>query len=188
MPCLRLPRPPAVLASVLAAGILLAAAGCAGHITPLGPEPPQPSHLGSPIVLQAMSVRYPAPAGGCSVGFTKLSGSNTSLCGRPLGAPVTITTAAVSPVSTSEPHPPPGQPAGPPVYQINVILPAADWAALTAVTTKAYNARGALEVKVADKGWDDPMVDQPLTGGGLQIILLSMNQARQLYRLLVPSG
>jgi hypothetical protein len=58
------PRPPCVLASVLAAaGIMLAVAGCS-HITPLGPDAaatlPPPRHLGSPMIVQVMRSRPPA--------------------------------------------------------------------------------------------------------------------------------
>ena len=60
------PRPASVLASMLAAGLMLTVASC-GHLTPLGPDAaataPQPSHLRSPIVLRAMSVQPPTPAG-----------------------------------------------------------------------------------------------------------------------------
>jgi predicted small lipoprotein YifL len=62
------PRLSSVLAAMLAAGLMLAVAGC-GHLTPLGPDAaataPPPSHLRSPLVLQAMRVQPPAPAGGC---------------------------------------------------------------------------------------------------------------------------
>src|SRR6185295_17915879 len=61
------PRPAPVLASVLAAGLMLTAASCS-HLTPLGPAAPQPHHLRSPIVLQAMRVQNPTPAGGCPAG------------------------------------------------------------------------------------------------------------------------
>ena len=48
------PRSSSVLASVLAAaGIVLTVASCS-HVTPLGPTPPPPRHLGSPIVLRAV--------------------------------------------------------------------------------------------------------------------------------------
>ena len=71
------PRSASVLASMLAAGLVLTVVGCS-HLTPLGPDapaaaPPPPSHLRSPIVLTAMRVQPPAPAGGCPAQFTMIS-------------------------------------------------------------------------------------------------------------------
>jgi hypothetical protein len=43
-------------------------------------------------------------------------------------------------------------------------------------------------ISVAGKLWEAPQVRQPFPGQRLQITLLSRNQARQLYRILVPSG
>jgi hypothetical protein len=74
------PHPPSALASVLAAaGIVLAVAGCTGHITPLGPDPaatmPQPHHLRSPLILQDMLTQgLVPPPGGCPAGWVTLSG------------------------------------------------------------------------------------------------------------------
>ena len=86
MPFQPSPRPASVMAGVLAAGLMLTAASCSSHITPLRPTAPQPSQLRSPIVLQAMRVRNPTPAGGCPAGFTKLSAPGQSPgCYRPLG-------------------------------------------------------------------------------------------------------
>src|SRR5258705_11427898 len=120
------PRRASVLAGVLAAGLMLTVAGC-GHLTPLGPDAaataPPPSHLRSPIVLQAMRVQPPAPAGGCPARFPMISlpGTYPRVCGRPVGTPVTLTSAAVSPVSSFRPRTPPGQVApGPPASPIMV--------------------------------------------------------------------
>jgi hypothetical protein len=76
------PRPWAVLASVLAAtGLTLAVASCSG-ITPLGPDPagtmPQPYHLQSPIILEAMRDQPGTTAGGCPAGYVALQGDNSS--------------------------------------------------------------------------------------------------------------
>lgn len=204
MPAQRPPRPPSVLASVLAtAGIMLAVASC-GHILPLGPDAaanlPQPHHLRSPFVLEAMRVQPPTPAGGCQAGYTALPGANpvavpagrphrahvdgavvVSQCYRKTGTPVTITSAAVSPVSLQKP--PPGQKA-PTQYDFVITLPAADVPALTAVTTTAYHARGALAISVAGKTWALPMTLAPLTHGQFIIMLPSRNEALQLQRIL----
>ena len=107
------PRLSSVLASVLAAGVMLTVASCS-HLTPLGPDPaatmPQPHHLRSPFILQDMRIQPPAPAGGCPAGWVALPGGGSpSTCYRTTGTPVTITSAAVSPVSSFRPPPPPGQ-------------------------------------------------------------------------------
>jgi len=185
-------RPWPVLASVLAAaGIVLTIASCS-HLTPLGPDAaatmPPPRHLGSPIILQVMRSQPPTPAGGCPAGWTAVPapGAAPSPCYRPVGTPVTITSAAVSPVSLSRQTPPPGQPAGPTSYEFTVAVPAADVAAVTAVITQAYHSRGALGVSVAGKTWTAPQVAGPFPGRQLQIALPSRNQALRLYHILVP--
>jgi hypothetical protein len=185
------PRPAPVLAGLLAAGLMLTVAGCG--VTPLGPDAaataPPPSHLRSPIVLRAMSVQLPTPAGGCPAGFTMISvPGNPGACVRPLDAPVTITSAAVSSVSSFQPRTPSGQAAGPPAYQIMITLPAADVAAATAVVTTAYDSRGGVDFSVAGRSWSLPMVLRPFRSQQLSVALPSKNQALQLYHLLVPSG
>ena len=186
------PRPASVLAGLLAAGLVLTVAGC-GHLTPLGPyapaAAPPPSHLRSPIVLQAMRVQPPTPAGGCPARFTMISvPGNPGECARSVGSPVTITSAAVSAVSSFQPRTPSGQPQGPPVYQIMITLPAADVTAATAVVTTAYDSQGGVDFSVAGRTWALPMVFRPFRSQQLSIALPSKNQALQLHRLLVPSG
>jgi hypothetical protein len=186
------PRPASVLAGLLAAGLMLTVAGCG--LTPLGPDAaasaPPPSPLRSPIVLQAMRVQPPAPAGGCPARFTMISvPGNPGECARPLGTPVTITSAAVSAVSSFQPRTPSGQVVqGPPVYQIMITLPAADVAAATAIVTTAYDSRGGVDFSVAGRTWALPMVFRPFRSKQLSIALPSKNQALQLHRLLVPAG
>ena len=186
------PRPASVLASMLAAGLMLTLAGC-GHLTPLGPDAaataPPPSPLRSPIVLQAMRVQPPAPAGGCPARFTMISvPGNPGECVRPLDTPVTITSAAVSSVSSFQPRTPSGQAQGGPAYQIMITLPAADVAAATAVVTTAYDSRGGVDFNVAGRTWALPLVFRPFRSQQLSIALPSKNQALQLHRLLVSSG
>ena len=187
------PRVSSVLASMLAAGLMLTVASCS-QLTPLGPDAaataPKPSHLRSPIVLRAMSVQPPTPAGGCPARFTMLSvPGNPGECARPVGTPVTITSAAVSAVSSFQPRTPSGQVApGPPSYQIMITLPAADVAAATAVVTTAYDSRGGVDFSVAGRTWALPMVFRPFRSQQLPIDLPTKNQALQLHRLLVSSG
>jgi hypothetical protein len=214
------PRPSSLLASVLAAtGLLLAGAGCSG-ITPLGPDAaatlPQPHHLRSPIILEAMRNEAGAAGGGCPAGYVALPGDNSSqsviagpvrsvvsagsspaptsasatlvpTCYRQVGTPVMFSSAAVSSVSlVSNPKPPPGQPAPPVQYGFTITLPAAAVPTLTAVTTTAYRAHGSLAITVAGRTWALPLVAGPFTTRDFQISL-PRSQALQLQRLLIAS-
>ena len=184
MPFPFLPRPAPVLAGALAAGLVLAGAGCS-HITPLGPTAPQPQQLRAPIVLQAMDVRDFMPSTGqCPAGYTRLSAPGQSAaCYQPLGAPVTFTSAVVSPGPTA------GPPNTPPTeFGLLIGVPADDRAELTAVTTQASNVQGAVDISVAGKVWGLPLAMAPLTRGVFTIMLPSKNQANQLQGILVPSG
>lgn len=116
MPVQSPPRPPSVLASVLAAaGILLAVTGCSG-IAPLGPDAaatmPPPRHLGSPIVLQVMRVQPPNSTGGCPAGWAAVSlpagGGPSVAAGAVVGRP-----RRVVPQGASAPPPPAASPAPP---------------------------------------------------------------------------
>lgn len=174
------------------AAIVLAVAGCS-QVTPLGPvapaTTPPPRHLASPIILQPLRSHSPAPAGGCPSGwFTISAPGSAGTCYRKLGAPVTITSAAVSPVTTYRPTPPPGQQAQPAQYGFRVAVPAADVAAVTAAIKRAYDAGGALAINIDNKTWEAPQVIQPFPGRQFQIALPSRSQAIQLYRILVPLG
>ena len=187
------PRPASVLAGMLAAGLMLTVAGC-GHLLRSGrmQRPPRRRRAicGHRSSCEAMSVQPPTPAGGCPARFTMISvPGNPGECVRPLGTPVTITSAAVSAVSSFQPRTPSGQVApGPPSYQIMITLPAADVAAATAVVTTAYDSRGGVDFSVAGRTWALPMVFRPFRSQQLPIALPSKNQALQLHRLLVPSG
>jgi hypothetical protein len=184
------PRPSSVLACVLAAAsIVLTVAGCTSHLTPLGPTPPQPRHLGSPIVLQAMRSQPATPAGGCPAGYVTLSAPgnpHTGLCYRKLGTPVTLTSAAVSPGPVAAPAD--NQAPANKASALLIAVPVADVAAVTAVIKQAYDSRGAVDISVAGKTWADPEVIKPFPGQQFEIALPSSNQAQQLYRLLVPSS
>jgi hypothetical protein len=180
-----------VLASVLAAGLMLAAAGCSGHITPLGPDPaatrPQPRQLRTPIVTEAMLVQQPAPPGSCPAGFTRISAPITSdRCYRKLGTPVTFTSAAVTLVQPRNVPGEPPEPSGMTGLVFN--LPAADVATLTAITTTATDSQGAVEISVAGKIWALEMSMAPLTHGQFEIVLPSRNQALQLERTLTSTS
>jgi hypothetical protein len=104
-------------------------------------------------------------------------------CYLPVGRPVTITSAAVSSVTTDRHQP------GPSSYGFVVAFPTTEVPALTALIRQAYDSGDALGMSVAGKLWQAP---QPrLRFNSLraeQINLLSRAQAVQLYRLLVPSS
>jgi hypothetical protein len=185
MPFQHPPRPPSVLASVLAAaGIVLAVASCT-TITPLGPSGPSsvappavpPPPLRSPFILEAVRIQAPA-SGGCPSGSVALSGG-PGQCYRQLGTPVTITSAYVGSVVTGTSRIPPGQ------YGFWVTLAAADLPALHALTTAAYDAQGFLDISVAGQTWLLPRVRQPFTGP-LEMVLPAKDQVLLLHRLLFP--
>ena len=181
------------------AGTVLATASCASHpaATPTPTETgtgnpvatsapagtvPQLRQLGSPIVLKAMLGQAPSSAGGCSAGFVTLSGpgAGPGQCYRQIGSPVTITSAAVSlvqPTSSS------GQAPG-----LLITVPPADRAELAAITSKAYESQGFVDISVAGKAWAVPEAMAPLTGGQFSIQLQNSNQALQLQGILIPSS
>jgi hypothetical protein len=104
-------------------------------------------------------------------------------CYRAVGTPVTITSAAVSSVTTNRNQP------GPAWYGFAVAFPTADVPALTAVIRQAYDSGDAVGMSVAGKLWQAPQPRRKFIAlRAEQINLLSRNQAFQLYRLLVPSG
>jgi hypothetical protein len=173
---------------------------------------PPARDLGSPIIMQVMRSQPPTPAGQCPAGSVALFGSDPFVpratavqqvkgststpappatppapgagvaCYLPVGTPVTVTSAAVSAV-TSYP-----QQTGPAFYGFVVAFPTANVAALTAVITQAYDAGDALGMSVAGKLWQAPQTLHKINAlRAEQINLLSREQALQLYRLLVPS-
>jgi hypothetical protein len=104
-------------------------------------------------------------------------------CYRPVGTTVTVTSAAVSSVTTYRNQP------GPATYGFVVAFPAADVPALTAVVRQAQDAGDATSISVAGKLWQAPQPRQKIIAlRAVQITLLSRNQAVELYHLLVPSG
>ncbi len=185
----RLLHPPSVLASVLAAAAtVLTVAGCS-HVAPLGPDPtrstPVSRHLGSPIIAQVMRSR-PTATGRCPAGWlAAVSPPAPTSCYRPVGSPVTITSAAVSAVSAIKP--PPGS-NGPVSYGFVVELPTADVSAVTAAIKQAYESGDSLGISVAGRLWEAPKVLQPFSGRQFEVSFFSRNQALQLHRILVPQG
>ncbi len=174
---------------------------------------PPARDLGSPIVMQVMRSQPPTPTGRCPAGSVALFGSEPNVlrtavgppqpvqgstatptatpaappagaaCYLPAGRPVTITSAAVSSVTTRQHQP------GPAWYVFVVAFPTADVPALTALIRQAYDSGDALGMSVAGKLWQAPQPRRKFTAlRAEQINLLSRTQAFQLYRLLVPSS
>jgi hypothetical protein len=148
----------------------------AGSIALFGSEPDVPrtsAVLAQPVrggtaTPAAASATPPAPGAGVA-------------CYRPVGTPVTITSAALSSVATNRNQP------GPAWYEFVVAFPAADVPALTALIRQAYNAGDAVGMSVAGKLWQAPQTRRRFNAlRAEQVNLLSRNQALQLYRLLVP--
>jgi hypothetical protein len=135
----------------------------------MSPRPVQVG-TGSTATPTATPATPPAPSAGVA-------------CYRPVGTPVTITSAAVSPVTTNRNQP------GPASYGFVVAFPAADVAALTALIRQAYDSGDAVGMSVAGKVWQAPQPRSKFNAlRAEQINLLSRTQALELYRLLVPSG
>jgi hypothetical protein len=174
-------------AGLAVAALALACAGCS-QILPLGPAPPAPRHLASAVILQLVLSQPRAPAGPCPVGYTTLSTPFTDYpevpdaCYRNLGKPVTFTTAAVTmayqPATSQQPA----------LYGLNFTLSAAGAAALTAITTKAFDTRDQMAVSTAGKTWGVFMTAGPFTNGQFGILVQSENQALQLQHILIPPG
>lgn len=202
------PRVSMAAASVLATGVMLTMASCS-HLTPLGPDPaatlPQPHHLRSPLVLRAMRAQPAAPVGGgCQAGYVTILGGGSPGCYRTTGTRVTITSAAVSPVSPFRPPTPPGQQAVPVQYVFWITLPAADAPALTAFITTVGGPQRPHQgpptasavtsatlipaISVAGRTWVLVGFAPGVAGRQLEAALPSRNQALQLQRILAVSG
>lgn len=172
---------------IAVAALALTCAGCS-HILPLGPAPPAPRHLASAISLQLVLSQPPSPAGRCPVGYTTLSApfpdypEVPNACFRKLGKPVTFTSAAVTMAYQ------PGINQQPALYGLNFTLPAAEAAALAAITTKAFDSRDQMAISTAGKTWGVTLMGGPFTNGQFGILVQSENQALQLQRILIPSA
>jgi len=172
-------------AGFLLAAISLTVAGCSQAL-PLGQTPATQHHLNSAIVLQIVVSHPSSSAGGCPAGYARLPKAanqfpGSDQCYRRLGKPLTITSAAVSYLQQPAVN---QQPAN---YGLGITVPAADKAALLAITTKAYRSRDQIATIVAGKTWSVATVEGPFTGR-FEIPAQNANQALQLQRNLVPSA
>jgi hypothetical protein len=152
----------------------------AGSIALFGSEPNVPRAAvatSRPVQAGTGSTATPTPAA------TPPAPPVGVACYHPVGTPVTITSAAVSPVTTNRNQP------GPAWYVFVVAFPTADVAASTALIRQAYDSGDAVGMSVAGKLWQAPQPRRKFIAlRAEQINLLSRTQAVQLYRLLVPAG
>jgi hypothetical protein len=177
-------------AGIALAALAVLALGCAGcsHILPLGPAPAAPRQLASAIILQLVLSQPPSPAGGCPAGYTTLAAPFADYpevpdaCYRDLGKPVTITFAAVAmsyqPASNQQPA----------VYGLTFTVPAAEAAALAAITAKAVDSRDQMAISTGGKTWGVTVMGGPLTNGQFGIWVQSKHQVLQLQRTLLRAA
>ena len=153
-----------------------------GSVALFGSEPNVPRAAQTQSVAEPVQGGTATPAAPPAATTPPAPGAGTA-CYLPVGNPVSVTSAAVSAV-TSYP-----QQAGPAEYGFVVAFPAADIPVLTATVTQAYDSGDALGMSVAGKLWQAPPIQHRANAlRAEQINLLSRQQALQLYRLLVPSG
>jgi hypothetical protein len=175
MPSKSPPRLASVLASTLAAGLLLAVAGC-GHDTPAPAAQDRASTHSSPVRSQGVLTRARSPFVLKAVRSQPATGSRAcparsfaltggpGQCYRQLGKPVIISSATVGPVITDALD-------YQGLYGFWIVLHAADVAPLRALTASAAAARASLAISVADRGWLLPIPGRPFTNGQLEIFL-----------------
>lgn len=171
-------------AGIALAVVALTVAGCS-HALPLGQAPDGRHHLNSAIVLQIVVSQPSSAAGSCPSGSARLPKAawqfpGSGQCYRRLGKPLTITSAAVRYLQQPAAN---QQPAN---YGLGISVPAADRAAVMAITTRAYHSRDELATIVAGKTWGVANVEGPFTGQ-FEIPARNANQALQLQRTLIPS-
>jgi hypothetical protein len=172
-------------AGIALVAISLTVASCSQAL-PLGQTPATQHHLTSAIVLQIVLSQPSSPPGSCPAGSARLppaaqDSPGSGQCYRRLGKPLTITSAAVRYLQEPAANQRPAQ------YGLAVTVPAADRAALTAITTKAYQSRDPLAIIAAGKTWGVLNVLSPFTGR-FEIPAQSANQALRLQRTLIPSA
>jgi hypothetical protein len=108
----------------------------AGSIALFGSEPDVPrTSAVSPVLAQPVQGGTATPA---AASATPPAPGTGAACYRPVGTPVTITSAALSSVTTNRNQP------GPAWYEFVVAFPAADVPALTALIRQAYTAGDAV--------------------------------------------
>jgi hypothetical protein len=175
-------RPASTAIALTVAAVTVA--GCSQAL-PIGPTPAVQHHLASAIVLQIVVSQSSSPAGSCPAGSARLPRAaedfpGSGQCYRRIGKPLTITSAAVTYFQQPAMN---QQPAN---YGLMITVPAADKAALLAITTAAYHSHDPLAILAVDQTWGVPNVEVPFTGR-FEIRAQSAHQALQLQRTLIPS-
>lgn len=186
-------RSSATAASVLAAGLVFAVAGCS-NVIPLRPAsaaaPTVVRPLAAALVMQPVLpvTDFADPqSGDCLAGSVKLSFVSAGIpgygsCYRMSGTPLTITSAGISTTTSAGISTTSGG-NGPGIW---VTLPETDDAAMSALTTQAAKAGEALAVTIDGKVWAAPPVEKPFTGH-FEIPMETNGQALQVQRLLTQN-
>ena len=152
-------------------------------IQPYGPRVAVGQPVAAPVPVDAQLIQASPATETPTRAATPATPPPGVACYRPVGSPVTITSAAVSSVATDRNHP------GTAWYGFVVAFPAADVAALTALIRRANDSGDAVGMSVAGKLWQAPQPRRTFIAlRAEQINLLSRTQAIQLYRLLIPAG
>lgn len=172
-------------AGVALVAAALTAAGCSQAL-PLGPTQAAQRHLASAIVLQIVLSQPSTSAGNCPAGSARLPRAAQEFpggarCYSRIGKPLTITSAAVTYLQQPAAN---QQPAN---YGLAITVPAADKAALTAITTRAYHSHDPIAIIAAGQTWGIPNVVGPFTDR-FEIPAQNAKQALQLQRTLIPSA
>jgi hypothetical protein len=153
----------------------------AGSVDLFGLDPNVPR-----AAVAAPQLAHPVHAGQRSTASPTATPAATPVgvaCYFPVGRRVTVTSDAVSSVTTSRNQPGPGW------YEFVVAFPATDIPALTALVRQAYGSGDSLGMSVAGRLWQAPRPRSKVIAlRAAQTNLLSRTQAFQLYRLLAPSG
>lgn len=158
----------------------------AGSVTLFGSEPDvpriAPAGPPEPVRSRLIQSRTATPAATPTPSTPRVLPAGVA-CYVPVGTAVTITSAAVSSVTSHQNQP------GPAWYEFVVAFPAADVPALTTLIRRAYDSGAAVGMSVAGKLWQAPRLRRRFHAlRAEQVSLLSRTQAFQLYRLLVPPG
>jgi hypothetical protein len=177
--------------TALALTLAGAVAGC-GHVLPLGPyASPAPGPLSVPVVMRLAQTQPPLTFGGCPAGYTVFTSAGpysggflpSGACYRATGTPVKFTSAAVELYLQPAESQPVQQPT---MWGLSVTVPAAEAAALAAITTKSYGSKNPVAISISGTIWAVEMTSAPITNGRFVFMTQSKIQALQLQRALVP--
>jgi hypothetical protein len=137
--------------------------------------------VASAITLQIVQSRPPSAGGGCPAGSDKLPDAvafpGSGQCYRKVSAPLTVSNATVTFL--------PRGAAVPGGYVARVVLPPAEGARLTSLSTTAFHSHEDIATIIAGKAWSVAEVLAPF-GNGFEIPVDSLGQATELEHVLLP--